>query len=104
MKSVNEAASSFLNSLNLLKSFWRYEPDTPEEKETFRLCKRHVKHNVIMGCLGGLTITSLTSCNSLKYLDYYRVYFGWPMIAFGVFTGVMGGTMFGLISSTKYVL
>lgn len=62
MKTVNEAARNFFQSLNLLKSFWRYEPNTPEEKETFRLCKRHVKRNVIMSSLGGLAITSFTSC------------------------------------------
>jgi hypothetical protein len=38
------------------------------------------------------------------YSGYYRVYFGWPMIMFGVFVGVMGGGMFGLIRSTKFVL
>ena len=50
-----------------------------------------------MSALAGLAVTSLTSY-------YYRVYIGYPMIAFGVFVGAVGGGMFGLIRSTQFVL
>lgn len=105
-----------IETLALCRSVYHTFYHTYIDITTFIDFVQYTKRSILSYAIAGVTFTSFISRTLKGKMDecphrtpfrltvYNRNVFGWGMRAFGLATGILGGGIYGIISSTEFTL